>query len=64
MDGTLRALRAARKAGVARVVMTSSIVAIVSPGARGPQDETNWTDLDLPGNSAYGRSKTLAERAA
>lgn len=64
VDGTLRALKAAQRAGVGRVVLTSSIVAIVSPGAHGPQDESKWTDLTLPGNTAYGKSKTLAERAA
>jgi dihydroflavonol-4-reductase len=64
VDGTLRALRAAQVAGVDRVVLTSSTVAVVTPGAPGPLDETRWTDLHHPGLSAYARSKTLAERAA
>lgn len=65
--GTLRALRAAAQAGVGRVVLTSSAVAIAGTVRRdtaeplGPQD---WADPDLPGATAYGRSKLLAERAA
>ncbi len=65
-DGALRALNAAIKAGVRRVVMTSSIAA-TSPSEASPDgvsDETVWTDPDAPGVSAYARSKTIAERAA
>ena len=64
-EGTLRVLRAARDAGVKRVVMTSSFAAI-GYGQK-PQtatfNETNWT---FPGYdmTAYVKSKTLAERAA
>ncbi len=66
VDGTLRALRAAQKAGVTRVVLTSSMVAIMhDPGASGPRrDESNWTDPDAPTATPYDASKTLAERAA
>ncbi len=65
-EGTLRVLRAARDAGVRRVVLTSAFHA-VSWGH--PHDdhvftEADWTVLDGPGTDAYGRSKTLAERAA
>jgi nucleoside-diphosphate-sugar epimerase len=65
-EGTLRVLRAARDAGVKRVVLTSAFHA-VSWGH--PHDdhtftEKDWTLLDGPGVDAYGRSKTLAERAA
>ena len=67
VDGALRALRAARTAGVRRVVMTSSSVAVMMK--REPADgtaftEADWSDLDDPRNLAYSRSKTLAERAA
>jgi len=65
-DGTRRAVAAALKAGVKRVVLTSSVAA-ASPraGAReSVSDEAVWTDLDDPKVSAYSRSKTLAERAA
>jgi nucleoside-diphosphate-sugar epimerase len=65
-DGALRVLRAARQAGVERVVLTSSFAAI-GYGHRDPDtvyDETSWTDVDGPGVSAYTKSKTVAERAA
>ena len=64
-DGTLRVLRAARDAGVKRVVLTSSFAAIGygHPERRAPFDETTWTNLDGP-IAAYTKSKTLAERAA
>ncbi|MGE0578857.1 SDR family oxidoreductase [Reyranella sp.] len=65
-DGALRVLRAARDAGVRRVVLTSSYAAIGYglPAQAAPFDETNWTDATAAGLSAYTRSKTLAERAA
>jgi nucleoside-diphosphate-sugar epimerase len=66
-DGALRVLRAARDAGVKRVVMTSSFAAIGyghgHPGSA-TYDETSWTDVDGPDVSAYAKSKTIAERAA
>jgi dihydroflavonol-4-reductase len=65
-DGALRALRAAKAAGVQRFVMTSSVAAI-SYG-RGPGvhhfTEADWTDLSRPGLTPYVQSKTVAERAA
>lgn len=66
IDGTLRALGAARNAGIKRVVLTSSVVAIgqAATPARGHFDESDWTDLDHPTTNAYAKSKTLAERAA
>ncbi|KRC49221.1 epimerase [Leifsonia sp. Root227] len=66
-DGALRVLRAARDAGVQRVVLTSSFAAIGygHPPTDRPFTEDDWTDLDsgVP-VSAYAKSKTLAERAA
>jgi dihydroflavonol-4-reductase len=65
-DGTRRAVGAALRAGVKRVVLTSSVAA-ASPrtGAReSASDEAVWTDLDDPKVTAYSRSKTLAERTA
>ncbi len=64
VQGTLRALTAARAAGVGRVVLTSSIVAVVNEAKGFPQDETDWCNPDLPTTTAYAKSKTLAERAA
>ena len=65
-DGTLRALRAARAAGVQRFVMTSSVAAIAYGRGRGVHHftEADWTLLDKPGITPYVQSKTLAERAA
>ena len=66
VDGTLRALRAARDAGVGRAILTSSTVAVVNgPRPEGrPRDERDWSVEDHPNANAYVRSKTLAERAA
>jgi dihydroflavonol-4-reductase len=65
-DGTLRVLRAARDAGVRRVVVTSSMGAIGygHPPREQPFDETEWTNLDGADVQPYVKSKTLAERAA
>lgn len=65
-EGALRVLRAARDAGVKRVVMTSSFAAVGyghKPQST-PFNETNWTDVNGNGLTAYVKSKTLAERAA
>ena len=65
-DGALRVLRAARDAGVKRVVLTSSFAAIGYGHA--PTDlaytEESWTDPTAANLRAYVKSKTLAERAA
>ena len=65
VQGTLRVLRAAHKAGVKRMVQVSSVAAI-SSGHNGENktfSEADWSDLtkDI---GAYAKSKTLAERAA
>lgn len=66
VDGTLRVLRAARDAGVRRVVLTSSFAAIGY--GHGDQaaayTEMDWTNVDGPAVQPYMKSKTLAERAA
>jgi nucleoside-diphosphate-sugar epimerase len=64
-DGTLRILRAARSAGVRRVVATSAAATARRPlRERTVSDETCWADADDPQFDAYRRSKILAERAA
>lgn len=65
-DGALRVLKAARDAGVKRVVLTSSYAAIGygQPEQTKPFDETNWTNPEGEDVRAYVKSKTLAERAA
>ncbi len=65
VEGTLRALRAARTAGVERVVLTSSVAAIMEGNHPDrPLNEDDWTDPTSPNVNPYSRSKTLAERAA
>jgi dihydroflavonol-4-reductase len=65
-DGALRALRAAKAAGVTRFVMTSSVAAIAYGRGRGVHHftEADWTPPDYPGAQPYVLSKTIAERAA
>jgi dihydroflavonol-4-reductase len=65
-DGTLRVLKAARNAGVKRVVLTSSFVAIgYGHGNRAKSfTEADWSDIKSPEADAYAKSKTIAERAA
>jgi dihydroflavonol-4-reductase len=66
-EGTLRILRASLAAGVARIVVTSSVAAIRGSGNGPPQrplTEEDWTDPAYPGLTPYVRSKTIAELAA
>ncbi|MCL9982614.1 MAG: NAD-dependent epimerase/dehydratase family protein [Erythrobacter sp.] len=65
-EGTLRALRFARDAGVTRFVQTSSTAAVIYGVDRGEYtfDESRWTDINHPDAYPYVKSKTLAERAA
>ncbi|HEY5961990.1 MAG TPA: aldehyde reductase, partial [Polyangiaceae bacterium] len=65
-EGTLRVLRAARNAGVKRVVVTSSFAAIGygHPADKTLFDESSWTDPNGEDVRPYVKSKTLAERAA
>jgi len=63
-EGTLRVLKAAEKAGVKRVVMTSSSQTAMPTDGSGNTDETVWTDLNGRHVSDYIRSKTLAEQDA
>lgn len=63
-DGSLRVLRAARDAGVRRVVLTSSFAAIgYSPKADDSYDESDWTNPEDT-ESPYIKSKAIAEAAA
>lgn len=68
-NGTLNILKAASVNGVKRVVITSSIAAIVYGKSKnhrnGVFDETHWTDANnKKDNTPYFRSKTIAEKAA
>jgi len=63
-EGTLRALRFAKAAGVTRFVQTSSAAAIAYGWPdRDHFDHTDWTNLDVE-VPPYIESKTVAERAA
>ena len=64
-EGTLRVLRAAQKGGVKRVVLVSSVAAVVYGHERENRmfTEADWTDTDKTAY-AYAKSKTLAEQAA
>ncbi|WP_297426516.1 aldehyde reductase [Clostridium sp.] len=65
VDGTLRVMKAAKVAGVKRVVLTSASGAVLAGNKSHPEifTEEDWTDLS--GNiDAYQRSKTMAELAA
>ncbi|SHN09420.1 NAD-dependent epimerase/dehydratase family protein [Chitinophaga sp. CF418] len=64
VNGVLFVLRAAKAAGVKRVVLTSAFGAIgIGTNKKSPYTEEDWSDLtqDLP---AYQKSKTLSEKAA
>ena len=64
-DGALRVLKAARNAGIKRVVLTSSFAAIgYSREIKNHVfTEEDWTDESAP-IQAYIKSKTIAEKAA
>lgn len=64
-EGVLRVLRAARDAGVKRVVLTSAFGAVMYGHGREKKmfTEKDWT-ITTGNVPAYQKSKTLAERAA
>ena len=67
-DGTLRVLEASVNAGVEKIILTSSIVAMFrKPNRTSPYTfgENDWTDINWEkGVSDYFLSKTVAEMAA
>jgi dihydroflavonol-4-reductase len=64
VEGTIRALKAAKKAGVKKVVLTSSAVAMAGDKKKNHLNQNSWTNPKTDKVSAYIKSKTLAERAA
>jgi len=66
VDGTLRVLKAARDAGVKRVVLTSNFGAVGFSHTDTSKviTEESWTDPNQKDLSTYNKSKILAERAA
>ncbi len=63
LEGTLRALNAANKTSVKKVVLTSSMASIAYGHKKTICDENDWTDLTKD-VGAYIKSKTIAEKAA
>ena len=64
VEGTLRALKAAKKAGVKKVVLTSSTVAMAGDKKKTRLTQKSWTNPTTDKVSVYMKSKTLAEKAA
>jgi dihydroflavonol-4-reductase len=60
-DGTRNLMQAAQKAGVARIVYTSSVATIAIPADGTPGDETRSLPMDKA-IGAYKRSKVAAEQ--
>jgi dihydroflavonol-4-reductase len=65
VEGTLHALKAANKAGIKRVVLTSSMVAMLGD-ITGDENinQSSWTNVNAKNATAYLKSKTLAEKSA
>ncbi|GAA4925495.1 aldehyde reductase [Mucilaginibacter defluvii] len=66
VEGILRILKFAKRAGVQRVVMTSNFGAVgfTQTDKSRETTESDWTDTTAKGLSVYEKSKTLAESAA
>jgi dihydroflavonol-4-reductase len=63
VEGTRRVISAAQRAGVRRVVLTSSTVAMITGKPSGSYGPDAWSDTSA-NIGAYAKSKTLAERGA
>jgi dihydroflavonol-4-reductase len=63
VEGTKRVVAAAQRAGVKRLVLTSSTFAIIAGKDSGRYGPDAWSDASA-NIGAYAKSKTLAERAA
>ena len=63
LEGTLRALRAAKKSSIKKVVLTSSMASIAYGHNKERCNHEDWTDLSK-NVGTYIKSKTLAEKSA
>lgn len=63
VEGTKRVVGAAMRAGVKRLVLTSSVASVSAGHGSGTFGPDSWSDTDAD-IGAYSKSKTLAERAA
>lgn len=65
VDGTQRALKFAKKAGIKRMVLTSSMVAMLGDANQSVNiNQDSWTNVDSKSITAYIKSKALAEKSA
>ena len=65
VEGSLRVLKLANNHNIKKVVLTSSFAAMADTlEEKDSFDETDWSDPNKKGIQAYGKSKTLAEKAA
>ena len=65
VEGTQRALKAAKKAGIKRMVLTSSMVSMLGDADESIEmNQSSWTNVHSKNVSAYAKSKTLAEKSA
>ncbi len=65
VEGTLRVLTAAKKTGIKRVVLTSSMVAMLGDIVGDKNiNHNSWTNINAKNATAYLKSKTLAEKRA
>ena len=65
IEGTQRALKAAKKSGVKRIVITSSVVSMLGDADKSINiNENTWSNVDARNISSYAKSKTLAEKSA
>ncbi|UTW61529.1 aldehyde reductase [bacterium SCSIO 12741] len=65
VEGTQRAMKAAKKAGIKRVVLTSSMVAMLGDVVGDKNiNENSWTNPKAKNATAYLKSKVLAEKSA
>lgn len=65
LEGTKRALSAAKKAGIKRIVLTSSMVAMLENADESINiNAESWTNIEAKNVSAYIKSKTIAEKFA
>ena len=65
IEGTQRALNAAKKAGIKRIVLTSSVVSMLGDADKSINiNENTWSNVEARNISSYAKSKTLAEKSA
>ena len=65
VDGTLRALNAAKANKAKKVILTSSVASIFYDDSdKKNYDENDWSDIESNKITPYAKSKTMAEKSA